>query len=266
MIDIHSHAIFDVDNGSRSLEQSIKMIKMAKSVGFEAICFTPHYNNESNVLTRKELLEKILKIKNELTKNKINMHLYLGEEVSIFPNMPDKMHNVISLNDTRYVLLTFTKDDEITYLEELVDSMVSMGKVPILAYPERYERFRTNKQELIKLVKRGALLQVNANSLTGQYGEEVESFTKELLEKDLVSFVASDAHSVAGYYKARKGFDILKNLVGEDKFKLLTKTNPCRALADIKIDMNERAKKEHLNRDKMIVKFFKTFPILERML
>ena len=69
MIDIHSHAIFNVDNGATSLEQSIKMIKKAKEIGYEAICFTPNYNNDNNVINRKELMDKTIRIKKILFRN-----------------------------------------------------------------------------------------------------------------------------------------------------------------------------------------------------
>ena len=266
MIDIHSHAIFNVDNGATSLEQSIKMIKKAKEIGYEAICFTPNYNNDNNVINRKELMDKIIRIKKILLKNNIDMHLYLGEEVSIFPNLPDRINNIISLNDTRYVLISFRNEEDFSYLEELVYSLTSMDKVPIIAYPEKYDYFKKNPNKLKQIVKDGALLQININSLIGEYGEESQELAKRLLEEDMVSFAASDAHSVASYYKAKKGLDTLKEFVGEEKFHLLTQTNPCMALSDSKIENKYNVKKEPFKIDKYVVKFFKTFPVLERML
>ena len=99
MIDIHSHTIYGVDDGSASLEQTMRMIKKAKEVGYNAICFTPHYMEDGYKSSRSELLNRIIEIKKEIDKENIDMKLYLGEEIFIFPNLQDKMSEIVTLND-----------------------------------------------------------------------------------------------------------------------------------------------------------------------
>ena len=87
MIDIHNHIIYDCDDGSKSIEQSIRMIKAASEVGITSIICTPHYMEDGYRSSRQELEEKIKVLKNEVKKEDIDVDLYLGEEIFIFPNL-----------------------------------------------------------------------------------------------------------------------------------------------------------------------------------
>lgn len=279
MIDINSHAIFDVDSGAKSINQSIKMIKLASEMGYEGICLTPCYNGTGTKFNKAELISKIRTIKEILLKNNINLRLYLGEEVPVFPAISDYLDDFIYLNDSKYLLVEVPTDETVDYLEEFIFSVKSMGKIPIIAHPETKYTTKEDFDFLKKLYNNGVLFQVNLNSLVGHYGKDSQRMALNLLRADMVSLVSSNSHSVAGYLKANEGLRILKILVGDEKFKQLTDINPKRILANDLINNDFYVKKEkkktiskvtktkkHLTRDKIIVSIFNTFPSLEKLL
>ena len=102
------------------------------------------------------------------------------------------------------------------------------GFIPIIAHPERYLYVQKNIQEAIKYVESGALLQLNVNSILGDYGIEVKTTAIQLLKHNLIHLWGSDTHSFRHVYgkKLEKSLVQLKKIVGEDKFKQITDTNP----------------------------------------
>lgn len=240
MIDIHNHIIFDVDDGSESLEQSIRMIKAAKEAGVTEICFSPHYMEDGYQTERKVLEEKALEIQKTLVSEKIEIPIHLGEEIFIFPNLPQNLDKVICLNDSRYLLMEFPLIEEISYIEEVIYRLFSLGKVPIIAHPERYMATAKDFSFIQNIASKGALLQVNANSLVGHYGKPARELAIKLLKENMVHFVGSDAHSSAGYYKLAESLEILKRLVNEEKYLEITEKNPAKVLADEEIESNSQ--------------------------
>ena len=107
MTDLHSHIIFDVDDGSNSIEESIELIKKLKSVGFDNIIMTPHYIEGSDYCsTNKEKINKLKRLRNEVKNNNIDINLYLGNEIFINDHIIDgiKEGKIYTLNNTKYLL------------------------------------------------------------------------------------------------------------------------------------------------------------------
>ena len=120
MIDIHSHLLFGVDDGSRTLEESVHVIKKLSEVGYTDIILTPHYINDSTyVSTREENLDVLKRLKVGLIRNNVNVNLYLGNEIYIDSEIANLLKNNIisSLNDTKYLLieLPMSGENEIYY-------------------------------------------------------------------------------------------------------------------------------------------------------
>ena len=240
MIDIHSYALYDCDDGSENIEKSLEMIKKAKESGITGIFFTPHYMEDGYKNDKTSIYEKTDIIREELKKQQIDIELYNGEEVFIFPKLDEEIDDkIISLNNTRYVLIEFPLVEEVNYIEDVIYKLLSKGKVPIIAHPERY--YVTEKSLLFveELINKGALIQINVNSLTGCYGKVAEKLAKKLLEKNMVHFVASDAHSVNGYRKVEESLKVLSKLVDEEKYKEITYLNQQKIIQDEEIVAEE---------------------------
>lgn len=194
-IDIHSHLIFDVDDGSNSLEQSIKELEKIKRIGLEDVVCTPHF--------RQAKLEKIKKTKEnylELKKHalKMGINLYIGNEIMYSEKMIDLLNKkrLLTLNNTRYVLIEFkrTENMDINHIVEILDELVENGYKPILAHPELYLNYQ-NIDYIYKIKDTGTMLQMDATSITCRMNLKVYRFSKKLLKEKLIDIVASDSHA-----------------------------------------------------------------------
>ena len=195
MIDIHSHIIFNVDDGSKSLEQSIKELKQIKKIGLEEVICTPHMKSGN--------IDKIMKIKENYSHlveeaNKLGIKLYLGNEIMYSEKMLRLLKNnrLLTLNNSKYILLEFRRNErmDISNVIATLDEVIEAGYKPILAHPELYINYR-NIDDIIKIKETGTLLQMDATSIVkGKSDRKVYKFSKKLLKERLIDIVSSDAH------------------------------------------------------------------------
>lgn len=244
MIDVHSHIIPLVDDGSKSFLVTEKMFKAAKDNGFAAIFATPHYFGAESIC-REDMVGHFEKIK-EYAKE-FDIDLYLGNEVYICPEIAGLVDNKIvsSMNDTRYVLIELPRNNAVNYLYDTIFELKSFDIVPIIAHPERYGFVIEDYKRLFKLAEAGALFQLNSGSLVGDYGSEVKNTAKTLLKHNIYQFMGSDAHSYDRYRAYNTAVEYLKKISGAETVKLLTETNPEKMLRneDISTNIEYRKKK-----------------------
>lgn len=195
MIDIHSHLIFNVDDGSKSLEQSIKELKQIKKIGLEEVICTPHSKSGN--------IDKIMKIKENfelLNKEakKLGIKLYLGNEIMYSEKMLRLLKNnrLLTLNNSKYILLEFRRNErmDINNIVAILDEVIEAGYKPILAHPELYMNYR-NIRDMIKIKETGTLLQMDATSIIkNKTDRKIYKFSKKLLKEKLIDIISSDAH------------------------------------------------------------------------
>ena len=190
MIDFHSHILPGIDDGSRSIEQTIRMLKEAKEAGFTKIISNSHYIEgyyESDEAERTELL-------NEVQKNISGIELYLGNEIYITNNMINLIQNkkASTINNSKYVLFEFPLSAKSMNDKEVVYRLIENGFVPVIAHPERYSYVQDNPEYIEELAEMGALFQANYGSIIGMYGKKAEKTLKKLLKNDLIRFFGSD--------------------------------------------------------------------------
>ena len=193
MIDIHSHIIFNVDDGSKSLKESIKYLDEIKKVGIEKVVCTPHIKNKS---------DKLDKIKNNYSilleeATKRNIKLYLGNEIMYSSKIIELLNNkdILSLNNTKYVLVEFKRNedmDEDTIVNNF-NLIIEAGYKPILAHPELYKNYR-NIDFVKKLREIGVMMQLDATSILPNAPIDVYFYSKKLIGNYLIDIVASDSH------------------------------------------------------------------------
>lgn len=217
--DIHCHLLPGIDDGSRTLEESINIIKIAEAEGVTEMILTPHYIENSkyscNNKDKKELLELL---RAGLKRENINVRLYLGNEAYITDNFVELLmkKELTTLNNSRYLLLEFPLNQTYQNSKEILYELVTIGCVPILAHPERYRDFQRNPSLAEEYVRMGILLQGNYKSLFGKYGKEAKKTLEIFLKKGLITFLGSDTHHHADYQieKARK---VVKKIVKDEK-------------------------------------------------
>lgn len=197
MVDLHSHIINEIDDGSRSLQESINIINNAYINGVTDIVLTPHYIEGSSYKANNETKRKKIEIiKDEIKKLNININLYLGNEVMVTPDMIKLIDEdeISVINDTKYILFELPMNDTVNYLDDLIFRLRSRGIVPIIAHPERYMQIKEDYTKAFRWIELGALLQSNLGSLYGRYGKESKNTIHKLLKCHAISFLSSDIH------------------------------------------------------------------------
>ena len=197
MIDIHTHIIPFVDDGSSSLEDSLAMVKHEISIGVDTIICTPHHIKHRYEKSVEEIKKNFLLLKQEVEKQNLPVKLLLGQEIC-YTHREDILSflnegKLLTLNNTKYVLLEFSFTREPEDITDIIYNFSIKGYKVIVAHVERYDWITIDK--VINLKNEGALIQVNSGSIMGQTTGHEKRFVKKLLKRNLVDIVASDVHS-----------------------------------------------------------------------
>lgn len=200
MVDIHSHILPFVDDGSDDLEMSFEMLKSAAVAGTEEIVLTPHcnlYDREKNYLYEMQLVFDAFKKKAE--ERNINIKIYLGAEVFADESIVQLLKKQLlpTINGSRFLMMEFDFYSSPVYICDSVKAVSRLGYVPIVAHPERYSSVKKINGVSMEIMNSGGLLQVNKGSLTGEFGESARQTALELISHKTAQFVASDAHSLS---------------------------------------------------------------------
>lgn len=219
MKDLHTHILYGIDDGAKSLEESLEILKKASINGVTDIILTPHYIKNSIYNANNKEKEKLLNtLKKELIKNTINIKLYLGNEVYIDEDIPKLLkNNIKTLNNSRYILIELPLTNKSPVLNEALYNIKQANLIPIIAHPERYIRYYKDYNFFNELINQGCLLQANIGSLYGFYGIRSKKMFKELLKRNMIHFIASDIHhSNNNIYDKKIKKDLIK-IVKDDK-------------------------------------------------
>lgn len=243
MVDIHTHIIFGIDDGSDTLDESIAILKSAYEVGVTDIILTPHYIDDGkNSYNNDGVAEKFIELKNRMQEEGIYIKLYLGNEVRDYGNIVDILEktDAKTLADTKYILMEFPMNNEVNYIADSIYELKIRNIVPIIAHPERCYCFTSNYKLIKEIADEGALFQINLGSIIGKHGSEAKKIVKKMLKDNLVHFIATDTHSMSrnGYLDWEEARKALDKMVGRYMRKKLTIYNQ-RALL-----INEDLKKE----------------------
>ena len=216
MTDIHSHIIFDVDDGSKSIDESIELIKRMVQVGFDNIIMTPHYIENSKYCSlNKEKLNKLKILRDEVKKQKINVNLYLGNEIFINDHIVEGIKNnqIYTLNNTKYLLFELPFHNKIIGLNDIIYEIKLAGYIPILAHPERYDEFQKDYEIIRELKEEGLLFQCNYSSILGYYGKNAKKLFKRLLKDKYVNYLGTDIHHINKTYVLDNFGKITKKII-----------------------------------------------------
>lgn len=242
MIDIHTHLLNGVDDGSRDVIESLTSFKLAEEAGFTDIILTPHYIKDYYDNDYESTKPKIQELKSKLYDNNILIRLHHGNEVYISEDIGDLAKNgtVAKLARSRYLLFELPQKSRMLTLNQLVDDIIAAGCVPVLAHPERYMFVQHNPNELLPLIQKGVLMQSNYGSIIGQYGKEAQKALIKMLKSNMVHLLGSDTHRTGFIYGhfGRVEREFLK-YISEEKFEELTTKNPSQILEDNKIEIEE---------------------------
>ncbi|MCQ2430087.1 MAG: hypothetical protein MJ192_07135 [Clostridia bacterium] len=237
MYDIHCHVLSGVDDGAAFPSESLDMIRMAADSGTEGIVLTPHCNIPGAYANYRtdDLLERFRSLRAAVREAGIPVRVYTGQEVFCTEDVPALLEagKLLTLNRSRYILTEFDFYEHPDFVERMTGRLLSLGLVPIIAHPERYEFFREDTVYGRRLKGMGCLLQVNKGSLEGASGPEVQRCAVHLLEAERADFIASDAHSPYVRTTPLDGvYEYVSTCFSESYARRLLSDNPCRVLSD----------------------------------
>ena len=242
MIDFHSHIIPNVDDGSRSVEETFELLKEAKDAGFSGVISTSHYMEEYYETDVAERNLWIKAISESLGKKDIDLNLYLGNEVYITKNIINLLETrkATSINNSNYVLFEFPMNSKPMDMYDIIYDMLEYKLIPILAHPERYSFVQKDPNLVYDLIQKGVLMQSNYGSILGMYGEKAEIIVRKLLENNMVHFLGSDVHRSGSVYpKIHNCLREIETIIGEDKLEEISSVNPELVVENKRIDIDE---------------------------
>lgn len=228
MIDIHTHLIPNVDDGSKSVEDTFEMFEEAQKAGFTDIILTSHYlkdyyeNKPDELMFWKDRLQEVLNKSNKSLKLYSGMEVYISEEM----NKLIDDEKLLTLANSKYMLIELPMNTDIKYLDYVIFVLESKGIKFVLAHPERYKSVQKNPSLVEEYIQKGCLIQCNYGSILGQYGKEAKSTIKHLLKNNWVHFMGSDCHKKDGIYlNVPKAVKKIEKIVGKEKLYEITTSN-----------------------------------------
>ncbi|HYK05985.1 MAG TPA: CpsB/CapC family capsule biosynthesis tyrosine phosphatase [Thermoanaerobaculia bacterium] len=228
MIDIHHHILPGVDDGPHELDEAVEMCRMAVDEGIETIVATPHVlRGRWPVFSPLELAAQLDRLRHAVGDSP---RLLLGSEYFFAHDMADLLRtgaSIVPLAASRYVLLELAANNVPPMLEQPLYRAQLDGWVPIIAHPERNLVFQQKPELLAYLIGHGARVQLTASSLVGAFGPQAQASARLFLERNMVHFVATDAHNTDRRPPlVKKALAALRELAGDEVTEALTHANP----------------------------------------
>lgn len=195
--DIHSHLLPDLDDGVKSLEESLGLIRQFIELGYRKLITTPHimsdfYRNEPD-----QILEKLKTVNQYLRDNQVDITLEAAAEYYLDESLISKVHSNEKLLTfgSKYLLFETNFLTEPFQLNEFIFSAITQGYRPVLAHPERYQYLVNDFKKVEDLRNRGVLFQINMPSILGVYSKPIQKLSIQLIDKGWVEFLGSDCHN-----------------------------------------------------------------------
>lgn len=194
MIDMHSHIIFGVDDGAKTIEESIAIIEEEIKQGVTKIICTPHYRKGMFEASSENIKDNFNILKEEIKKRNLSVEIYLGREIFYNNKIQEMIRDghLSSLNDTKNYLIEFSYTID-TEIDDIAYEFNRQGLTMIIAHIERYQYIK-DINYLYDLKALGALIQINASTICGVDGKKEQRKVFKYIKHGLVDFVASDIH------------------------------------------------------------------------
>lgn len=235
--DIHCHIIPQVDDGSDSIETSLRLASMMYDDGIRRVITTPHFGIINPIYDPVRVAEQFELLSNELSKIHPDMKLYRGNEIFISPGYSDGLDDRMSctMADSNYVLVEFDESVDYDTLYHELRKLLLRGYSPILAHAERYMYAYRNVKQLASIVNQGVLIQINCNSICSlaerkslfSAGHHEDKILREMLAEGMVHFIATDCHDMPGREPhMTEAAKVMEGIIGEDRTREILEENP----------------------------------------
>jgi len=242
-VDIHSHILFEVDDGADNVDVSLRMIKQAVDLGIKHIQATPHATEMMNDAIAGQFTERFKELKNILKEENLPIRISMAAEVffsELIFSWIEKPWATFG-GENRYILFELPMFEIPDKVDDFIFQCRMKNIIPILAHPERYIRLQDNPGLLLKWHRQGCFMQLNAGSLAGQFGERIKEFSTRLIRAGIFQFIASDAHEdeTRNFEILVKATEEIVNLISPEYAEELCYLNPGKAIRGEKIRTRE---------------------------
>ncbi|MFV0635190.1 tyrosine-protein phosphatase [Mitsuokella sp. WILCCON 0060] len=221
MIDIHSHILPNIDDGSENMEMSLAMLRTSVASGVTDIIATPHVNRHGVIPAWQTIEEKAEELKRAAQEQQIPIRIHTGAEIEFNGDVMrflEKGSRDYCLAGSPYVLLEFTDQTQPDIAEHMLFALQLRGFWPVLAHIERFPQILADKERLLSWAEKGILYQCNAGSFTGYFGPKCQTRVEELYHNGLIHFLGSDGHRVEfRTTDLREAHEVLDKLAAKEK-------------------------------------------------
>jgi len=238
-VDVHCHIVYRVDDGSKSLDMTLKMVDMAYESGTRIMIATPHYEIGRYENNNEKIKSRFNEIKAAAEKKYPDFKVFLGHEVMYTYGIPDRLERgeINTMAGSKYVLIEFGYEDAVSFIKEAVEEVIGYGYIPIIAHVERYANVMKKLDNVGELIKKGALIQVNTSTVAGKYGRGMRRKVLKLIKNDMVHFLGTDAHNDTNRNPDIGGcLEVLKKKVDEEKINEIFRDNALKVINGETID------------------------------
>ncbi|HGA0244430.1 TPA: capsular polysaccharide biosynthesis protein Cps4B [Streptococcus agalactiae] len=203
MIDIHSHIVFDVDDGPKTLEESLSLIEESYRQGVRIIVSTSHRRKGMFETPEDIIFKNFSIVKHEAEKRFEHLQILYGGELYYTSDMLEKLKlkQIPTLNNTKFALIEFSMQTSWKDIHTALSNVLMFGITPIVAHIERYNALENQKERVKEIINMGCYTQINSSHILKQklFNDKHKRFKKRaryFLEENLVHFVASDMHNL----------------------------------------------------------------------
>lgn len=244
MIDLHAHILPGVDDGAKTMEQSLFMVKQGEKAGITKICATPHILQQVSFEFEEKIHRSFELLKRKAAEVGSKIELLLGSEIHLCQDLNSlKKFDFFTLNDTgKYLLVELPWGQFPPYVDQTVFELQLEGRIPIIAHPERSIIAKRQLTDVENLVRKGALIQINAGSLLGSFGRKTKKLAQDLLKQNLVHFIASDAHDhfSSSIEILPQALTCAAKIIGREKAEKLVTENPQQVIYGEKLTSSQK--------------------------
>lgn len=233
MIDLHCHILPGIDDGPRSIEDSLRMCRIAAEDGIHTVVATPHcyagrYANDSSTI-----LPVYERLRRRIREEDIGLDLRVAGDMHIDPDLATFLRDNPALcPGGRFVLVELPSEAVPRFIGQFLFALRVKGFTPILTHPERNRAIQKRPAVIEEWLPGGMLTQLTAMSLTGEFGDLAQRVSFEMLDRGCVDFVATDAHSPEWRRPLLSPVAaLLRERIGEEGARILLEENPRRVLA-----------------------------------
>lgn len=197
-VDMHSHLIPGIDDGAKTMEQSLVMLAKFESLGYRKVITTPHVMGDVYRNTPEVIRDGLQALQQRATEIGLSIEIEAAAEYYFDESLVEKLKNNEKLLTfgSNCVLFEYSFHAKPDRTEELIFELKSRGYQPVLAHFERYMYFLKSPEMANELRNKGVWIQVNLNSLCGHYGPEIKKQAETLVNKKWIDLVGSDCHRI----------------------------------------------------------------------